>query len=168
MKIENLLNQIKMHSVVLLPFLLVFACHNPKNTVTQNEAMRPFVIYKTKANYENLVPVLLNEEKTAIVSYPAPSDLRLNDKLALPTPLKNGYCIDNRGIGPNAAFLSITYQEYASLAQAPPLKTMYDAIVDNDPFIEMYDCRNFSKERDNIKKMNSLVKTGFKNCQKLK
>ncbi len=57
-------------------------------------------IYKTRKDYSRLVPVLMDETRTRIVSYPTPTDLKTNGKLAYPTPLENGYWLDNRGISP--------------------------------------------------------------------
>src|ERR1017187_7906917 len=45
------------------------------------------VIYKTKKNYDRLVPVTLNEEKTKIVSYPGINDISYNGELAYPIHL---------------------------------------------------------------------------------
>src|ERR1017187_6426884 len=62
------------------------------------------VVYKTKANYNNLVPVELTDDKTKIVSYPDPKDVKTENGYSLPSSLNNGYLLDNRGIGKNAAF----------------------------------------------------------------
>ena len=36
-------------------------------------ALPAAIVYKTRANYNNTVPVMLKADKTAIMSYPAPS-----------------------------------------------------------------------------------------------
>lgn len=73
--------------------------------VNQIESTQPVIVYKTKSDYFNLVPVVLSDDKSKIISYPSPTDI--NSSL-LPTKLKNGYLIDNKGIQPNVAFLSFT------------------------------------------------------------
>ena len=48
----------------------------------------PVYIYKTREDYSHLVPVIMNDARTTIVSYPHPRDLRIGDKLCLPTLLE--------------------------------------------------------------------------------
>ena len=72
----------------------------------------PVIVYKTRANFYNMVPVTLNQDKDRIVSYPAPSDLYFEGELALPGKLKKGYLLDRRGINVNTVFTSFTYEEY--------------------------------------------------------
>ena len=97
------------------------------------------VVYKTRADYSKYVPVTLSDDKSKIVSYPAPQDVYTNGKLALPTALSHCYWLDNRGIGPNSCFIKITYEEYAKLPQAPSPDELYKLIIDKQPFKEMYD-----------------------------
>ena len=68
------------------------------------------------------VPVLMEEGRTRILAYPAPSDLKTGDVLCLPTPLEDGYLLDNRGIGLNVAFLAYTYEEYSKFTEPPSMK----------------------------------------------
>ena len=42
-------------------------------------------VYKTKADYLHRVPVLMDEARTRILSYPAPGDLKMGNGLRLPT-----------------------------------------------------------------------------------
>src|ERR1044071_4992028 len=76
----------------------------------------PAIVYKTKADYSNYVPVILSEDKSKIVSYPDPKDVQS----AAPVKLKNGYLLDNRGINKNVAFLRWTYEEYKKFPVAFP------------------------------------------------
>ena len=80
----------------------------PPRTVASSA---PALLYKTKGDYADLVPVTLSEDRLSIVAYPAPSDLA--GHLPRPTALAQGYWLDNRGIGPNTAFLKLTYADYA-------------------------------------------------------
>lgn len=158
-----------MNKILTIAILLLFiACANHKQTInTESMANEPFMIYKTKADYSNLVPVILNNEKTAIVSYPAPTDIFKNGELALPTPLNNGYLIDNRGISLNVAFTSYTYTQYSTLNSAPTIEELMESIVDSEPLLELYNCKEFLNIKHDIKKVNKLVKNNFKGCNKI-
>lgn len=120
----------------------------------------PTVVYKTKANYNNLVPVLLSDDKKQIISYPHPTDIKIGDKFASPTILSNGYLLDNRGIGKNVAFLKLTYEQYSKLENAPALSELYELIIDKDPLNELCDCGNKKAFTDQTKQLNKLIKTG--------
>jgi hypothetical protein len=136
-------------------------------TRTSNKKGIPFVpqyksglhalIYKTKNDYSNLVPVLLSAAKTEIVSYPHPNDLKLGSRYPLPIFLNNGYLLDNRGIGKNVAFLKLTYQEYSELQNPPTLTELYNYIIDKEPLTELCDCGNKSKFTDIEKQLNNLI-----------
>lgn len=115
------------------------------------------IIYKTRTNYSRYVPVTMNADKTEIVAYPAPSDVYRNGKLAYPTPLADGYLLDNRGIGLNSVFLKVTYEEYSKLAQAPSLKEMMDLIVDKDPFLRIYNLGTRSRFKDEVTEINGII-----------
>jgi len=106
------------------------------------------IVYKTKADYSQYVSVILSDDKSRIVSYPAPQDVFTAGKLALPTELPHGFWLDNRGIGPNSCFVKITYEEYSKMAQAPSPDELYNLIIDKDPFTEMYDLGARSKFTD--------------------
>ena len=108
------------------------------------------IVYKTKADYSKYVPVTLSDDKSKIVSYPAPQDVFTAGKLAIPTELPHGFWLDNRGIGPNSCFIKITYEEYSKMASSPSPDELYKLIIDKDPFTEMYDlgARNKFKDTD--------------------
>ena len=156
--------------LILIIALSFFSCSSQQKATKTNELManEPFIIYKTKANYDNLVPVILNEDKTVIVSYPAPSDLKMADGLRIPTKLANGYLLDNKGIGKNVAFTSFTYDEYAAKSEAPTINQLMNSIVDKDPLLELYNCKDYINIKHNLKKVNKLVKTDLKSCVKVK
>ena len=114
-------------------------------------------IYKMRKDYSQNVPVILSSDKKTIVSYPHPRDVYTNGQLALPTPLKNGYWLDNRGINGNVAFLSYTYEEYAALTDVPSLDILYKKIVDKDPITEMWNCGRRHNYRDLINDLNEII-----------
>lgn len=128
------------------------------------------LVYKTNKDYSNLVPVLLSDDKSEIVSYPHPSDIKTGDTYPLPTSLKNGYLLDNRGIGQNVAFLRLTYKEYSELKEVPSLKELYSYIIDKDPLTELCDCGSKSAFTDIEKQLNLLIEKKMlkKNCKVIK
>jgi len=151
-------------------FLIIglYGCKSGNNVnQTNNQKAAEFIpqyttgpqtlVYKTKGNYYNLVPVLLSEDKTKIISYPHPTDLKAGSDYTLPTFLNNGYLLDNRGIGRNVAFLKLTYQEYANLEKPPTLTELYNYIIDKDPLIELCDCGTRTSFTDVEKQLNSLI-----------
>lgn len=125
------------------------------------------LVYKTKKDYSKNVPVSLNEDKTAIVSYPAPTDIFFNGSFAYPTPLENGYLLDNRGIGQNVAFLEYTYQEYSELKQVPEKNMLFKKIIDFNPLMELWDCGIRKQSKTEIEIYNTLIKNKFPDCRQM-
>jgi hypothetical protein len=124
------------------------------------------VIYKTKKNYNNLVPVILSDDKSQIVSYPHPKDVFYMGELSYPIELKDGYLLDNRGINSNVAFLSITYEEYSKLETVPLLDELYKMILEIDPLTEIYNCGNRYTFKNEISDLNRvIVNNGLKECK---
>ena len=76
------MQKIEMNSGVITPQL---TGGNPAST------SQVVYIYKTKADYSHQVPVMMDEARTRILSYPAPGDLKMGDGLRLPTLLNKGY-----------------------------------------------------------------------------
>ncbi|RYD58573.1 MAG: hypothetical protein EOP56_03025 [Sphingobacteriales bacterium] len=129
-----------------------------QNVIAQSYVTGPqAIVYKTKKDYNKLVPVTLSEDKSQIVSYPHPSDVKIDDKLATPTQLKKGYLLDNRGINKNVAFLRMTYSEYAALSAPPSTAEMYAMIVDKDPIAAMCECGLRSSYKSPKKELNKLI-----------
>ena len=148
-------------------FLLVLAlgcksCGNMKESKTQDfqPQFKPgpqTMVYKTKKDYNNLVPVLLSDDKTEIISYPHPNDLIVGNGFSIPTILNGEYLLDNRGINKNVAFLKFTYQEYSELKIVPTLKELYDNILDKDPLLELCDCGNKTAFSDPVNELNLMI-----------
>jgi hypothetical protein len=128
-------------------------------------AAEPIIVYKTKKNYDKNVAVTLSEDKKTIVSYPHPKDV---SQRSYPTALKKGYLLDNRGIGKNTAFLSMTYEEYAKLQKVPSLDELKQMIIDDDPIEAMYYCGGRTRFSDLIFQLNQLIDQDFKDCQRIK
>lgn len=125
------------------------------------------LVYKTRADYFNRVPVLMNAEKDRILSYPDPTDLIYGTVLALPTRLKNGYLLDNRGIGKNVAFLTYTYVTYSALPKVPALNQLMDSLLDRNPLTELWDCGARSLYKNEVEELNALIDRGFPNSKAL-
>lgn len=115
------------------------------------------MVYRTKTDLRENVPVLLTADGKDIVSYPHPSDLSVDGKLKLPTPLKNGYLMDNRGINQYLGFLKLTYSEYDKLEEAPSLAELNEMIIDREPLIEICDCGLRSAFTDIENQLNQLI-----------
>jgi len=126
----------------------------------------PVVIYKTNGDYRHLVPVMMNEARTEILSYPDPADVWFEGRLAVPSLLNKGYLLDNRGINEHVVFLSYTYEEYSRMEQAPTLEQMMQHIRERYPLVEMYRCGLRSEYRNLIEEVNVLIDRSFSNCEK--
>lgn len=118
-------------------------------------------VYKTKADYSHLVPVLMDNSRTKIISYPHPRDLVIGGKLCLPTLLNEGYWLDNRGIGRNVAFLTYTYEEYSQLPAAPSMEELMAHIRDTNPITEWHECGQRANYKNIIPELNKLIEQGF-------
>jgi hypothetical protein len=153
--------------IPLFLLAMMLSCNNSKISQETIEALAPVLVYKTKADYSKLVPVTLNATGNKIVSYPAPSDLYTNGILAIPVELDKGYLLDRRGVHPNAAFTSYTYEAYAQLERAPSIQELMNSIVDPNPFEELYDCGNKSQYINLEKDLNKLIRKKFKACKSL-
>ena len=127
----------------------------------QNYALPHVLIYKTKADYSDLVPVTMNPERTQIVSYPAKTDIRPSAK---PLPLADGWYLDRRGIGPNTVFTDYTYEEYSSLEKTPTVSQLMEHIIEKYPLLELRDCGTQSLSPDQL---NDLISSGLKGSKNL-
>lgn len=151
--------------MLILTMLLLMGCASTKDAANkaENEFTPQFVpgpptiIYKTVKDYSANVPVLLSDDKSKVVSYPHPKDIAVGGGYPLPTPLHEGYLLDNRGIGKNVAFLKWTYEEYARLTAVPSLDELYSMILDKDPLVELCDCGNKKAFSDAPKQLNQLI-----------
>lgn len=148
-----------MRSLLFVLSLLICACGSKKQISFKPDYSPgpPAIVYKTKANYNKQVPVMLSDNKLEIISYPHPSDLKTGNDFHYPTILKNAYLLDNKGIDKNVAFLKYTYEEYAKLPEAPSLKILMESIIDKDPLIEIYNCGNKASYNNIEKQLNEII-----------
>ena len=143
--------------VASLVFITIISCKTKEKGVQVSYKGPPTIIYKTKADYSKNVPVTLSDDKSKIVSYPAPTDVFYNGKLAYPVELADGFLLDNRGITKNTAFLKMTYEEYSRLKEVPKLDDMYSQIIDKDPITHIYNLGNRSRFKEPVPEINALI-----------
>lgn len=151
--------------------LIIFIAISLISCGSNNKLMSPdlipgpkAIIYKTKADYFDKVPIFLSEDKKTITGFPHPKDLMKGEKYSLPTPLIKGFLLDNRGIGQNTAFLKYSYDEYSKLNKAPNLEKLYDMILDPDPLLEIYELG----QRTDFKSVNEINRYLRKNLNRIK
>lgn len=155
-----------MKLILSILVLLTLSC-SPKKEVVQNSREKlleqslisepPVLVYKTKRNYNNLVPILLSDDGKTIISYPHPKDLIVGSGYPLPTILNDGYLIDNRGIGRNVAFLNISYEEYSKLENVPSIEELYKLIIDKEPLLELCNCGTKTNFTNIEKEINYMI-----------
>ena len=128
------------------------------------------LVYRTKEDRSDRVPVLLSPDRKTIVSYPHPKDLRANDGLSVPVELGDGWLLDRRGIGMNVAFLGMTYSEYAALEKAPSLAELEAAITDREPLTDLCDCGPRAAFSDPVAQISSIIQHDslYIRCKRLK
>lgn len=140
------------------------------DTIRISQAPEPgMVVYKTKANYRKNVPVMLSEDNSKVVSYPAPKDLMKDGKYRYPTELTGGYLLDNKGIDENVAFLNLTYDQYTKIGAPLTASKIYELILEKEPLVEMYRCGRRSDYDDPVAVFNKMIRNDdFSQCKKLK
>lgn len=124
----------------------------------------PMIIYQTRADYSQYVPVRMNAERTKIISFPLPHELHFQGIPLLPTPLNKGFRLDNIGIGPDVAFLKFTIRQYILLLTPPPVEVMMQHILDSQPLVAMFQCGYRYEYTDLIRDVNVLIERGLTNC----
>lgn len=147
----------------------VFSRIEPKDqTATEQHLDAPYppvMIYKTKRDRKENVPVILSDDRSSIVSYPSTGDVYYKGELAYPVELASGYLLDQRGINARVAFLDYTYEEYSRLEATPLPEILVSHIIDKDPLIELYSCKC---ARDTTV-INEMIREGnWKECKRLK
>lgn len=134
-----------------------------QNDKTPINLPAPVIVYKTYKDFSQYVPVMLSEDKTTLISYPDKRDIANNR--SFPDSLKQGYLLDNIGIGKNTAYLIFTIQDYSQMTIYPTPETLMKSILETNPFTEMYLC---NCQKDTII-INSMIEKGIsKFCTLLK
>ena len=150
----------------------IYSCNVYKDTLSTNNYYAkvnfPIIVYKTKFDYNNFVPVILSDNRLQIVSYPDPGDLYVNSKFLMPTKLHNGFLLDNKGINKNVAFINITYNDYSKLFPLS-LNQMRAAIISVEPLEAFFDCSCMQRDENLITRLNTLIDKNLlvDSCKKL-
>lgn len=130
---------------------------NGKMNTRKSSAGPPVYIYKTRNDYYNKVPVTLSENKDKVINYPGIKDVYSAGKPTYPTRLAKDYLLDNRGINKNTAFLNLTYEAYAHLLRVPKPEKLFEMVLDNDPFTELYYCGSRYDFKDPVTELNEKI-----------
>lgn len=158
---------------------LAVSCSKKSNptsgTSTGNERIQvatpsaPCIIYKTRGDYSQNLPVILTDDKSQIASFPDVADIKRQGERVYPTMLEGGFLLDNRGIDPNVVFLTLTYDEYGNREKTPGASELMSMILDRDPVTEMYRCGNRGDFADIVTDLNTLIQSGqLSKCQRIK
>ncbi len=128
------------------------------------------LVYRTRTDHHDQVPVMLSADLKSILSYPHPKDLRTTDGLSVPVELEKGWLLDRRGIGMNVAFLGMTYAEYAALENAPSLAELDAAITDRISLTDLCDCGPRAAFTDPVVQIGKLIQHDslYIRCKRLK
>ncbi|MBN2664782.1 MAG: hypothetical protein JXR68_14120 [Bacteroidales bacterium] len=162
---------IKKIVLVIIVFSLFSMCKSTENTTYKPDFSPgpPAIVYKTKKDYSQNVPVLLSEDKSKVVGYFGPKDLIRSGELATPSTLEKGYLLDNIGINQNVAYTSLNLENYTKSMQVFTADKLFELIIDNDPLINMYNCGNRGKMINPEEQINEIILNNkLKDCKKLK
>jgi len=136
----------------------------PLSGVGKENTLPRAVVYRTRGDYANLVPVGMSADRTKITSFPAPTDIR--PATCKPIVLEGGYLLDRRGVGKNTVFLDYTYEEYAGLPQAPSPDTLKAHVTDFNPITGLYVLPVSAGEAwSDPSKANAYVRDAFAGCK---
>lgn len=134
----------------------------PPPTGGEVAALPSAMLYKTSGDYRFNVPVTFNDARTALVSFPAPGDITMSQA---PVPMAGGYLLDRRGIGPNTAFTSYTYEQYAKLPSAPSPSELMRAVIPGARITEIVALpMTMSKAAADTAAVNKLIIDGLPGC----
>lgn len=133
--------------LLLITSLVTLSCNTPKKQqLTPKDAgaslqvVQKTIIYKTTDNFTKYVPVTLDNSKQHLLSYPDPTDLRIESEFMTPQLLAGGYVLDRRGITINSVFTNYTYEEYSKLKTAPAPNEILNNLKEKNPISELYQC----------------------------
>ncbi len=150
--------------ILVVPFLMTnHSCTSQRlesKTTENGQSMvssPPVIVYKTREDYFDKVPVILSQDKQQIVSYPAQSDIMRNGKFVYPTQLNDGFLLDNRGINVSAAFLRFSYEDYYNMDNIPNAQRLMNYILDSEPFAEFYEVGRRADFQEIEKQINALI-----------
>lgn len=141
--------------------IIAHSAHPIMNGNAMNISSPVVFIYQTDGDYFDKVPVILSNDRTEIISYPSPGDLKQGDALTLPTRLVDGWLLDNRGIGPTVAFLNYTYDEYSRMPSAPSPDVLMQHIITKNPLKQWRICGRKADYTNLVPQLNELIENKF-------
>ena len=159
-----------MRIAIVALFAFLYCCGGAVAQTSAVRALPHVLVYKTRKDYHDRVPVVLSDDGTKIVSYPAPSDVTAGNGYLAPVPLHNGYWLDKRGISKHTAFLKWTLKEYSALQNVPSEEELMKMVLDKNPVTELCDCGTLSTQQNSVKQLNSRIdkKLLRKKCKVIK
>jgi len=154
-------------SSILITLMFCLSCTRKGVVNDFDSSGPPTMIYKMREeSYKFLVPVMLSANRSKIIAYPSKQDLYKNNAYTYPTELIREYFLDNRGINAQTALLKLNYEMYLKLEDGFSANDLFVQIKDKNPFIELYDCGNRFKFKDEVKEINQMIlKNKLKNCK---
>ncbi len=126
--------------------------------------LAPIILYKTKNNYNNLVPITLSQNGD-IMSYPSRYDLGSPQLFSYPIELKDGYLWDLRGVSMHSVFLDLSYEEYYNLPKDPSIEFLRKHIKHKNPFVFLAICDRSSIGEVSIESLNRYIEKGMPNAK---
>ena len=152
---------------IILPLLAIAlftagCCHSKKSTqsLNSNSAGPHAIIYQTRNDYSDNVPIILSDDRKSVESYPDVKDVYYQGKLAKPTVLHKGWLLDNRGINKNVAFINLSYEQYSQLKSTPTAEELLKMVIDKNPVTRMYDLGLRSDFQDIETEINQRIDAG--------
>jgi hypothetical protein len=117
----------------------------------------PVIIYRSWEDMSSLVPIRLSNDGNKVLAFPSPEDLKKGDSFRKPIALRDGFWLDQQGVGSNTAFLNLTYEEYSRLPSAPESGQLLEMVRHKAPFTAIYYCGRVSDFQQLIIELNSKI-----------
>lgn len=136
----------------------------PESMVVGHSSMIPkAVVYRTNGPFADNVPVTMNRDRSRIVSFPDPSDVR---GASAPVLLADGYLLDRRGVGINTAFTRYTYSEYAAMESAPSVERLREMVIPGSIVTDLVKLPfPLSTALSDTARVNRIIRQGFPDCE---
>lgn len=127
--------------------LLAFRCYCQMASFSP----RPHIIvYKTRKDFSDRVPVVISSDGNKLTSYPDPVDIRAVGLVAKPVRLNKGFLLSTYGIGLRTRFLKLTFEKFGKLERTPGSQELLEQTDRNYPFLEICDCGTTNRNKDSL------------------
>jgi hypothetical protein len=118
----------KLFACVVIILIMTISCCKDVGFETDDT----IAVYKMKSEYSEYYPIQLSEDKSHITGSPGPID-----ETSRPISLAQGYFMGNN-CGVRTAYCSITIEEYNENRYSIGPDSLYNLIMDDDPYTEYY------------------------------